>query len=730
MRFIYDRYKGEKTIYYGENYMSCDTETSWNHDENNPICWISSIQVYFCDEYYLFRKPSEFIEFLSNIINKYQLNFNKRIKILFHNSSYDLSYLIGFFQLYLPEKDDISILNDGHKIINYRQGGIEIMDTYGLTNLSLENWGKNLNIEHKKKVGLYDYSKIIYQDDELNEDEKLYDKFDVLALHECFDKQLKNYDDTVATVPYTATGYIRRVFRRKAQNNKPYMQMFKDNRLDEFSYTMSVKAFGGGFTHGNRFQQNLLKANIGHRDFRSHYPSQMRCYPLPFGKPNTIYDISDIHDKSKKFTVKDVLDLYPKYSSLVKIIITKAELKDKNITMPFMQFSKLYNMTKNSKYKMDNGRILKFDGFCELVVDNLTLKILSEQYNIIGRIMTVVVFENCYMPPNLASVIDAYFQGKSDNKIKLKEFEETLGKFAEETIEQADVLRRDKNGLNGCYGMFAQNPLHEVYDINYEYLKEDSKYDIFSPVLNTKSTDELLDIFYNNRNSFLPYQISWAITSLARYELYEYMKIIGYENVLYCDTDSIFYIKNSEIEEKIEKLNKIKYDNAIKLGAYITNKNGKIINYDNFSDENENIIAFKQLHAKCYGYVYLDKNNIPQLKVTIAGVPERTIIAMNGDEPIYLRREEELGGITKEMKLKGQDKFDPFDALDKLTDNFAFNTNTGSTSKYLVELPHIVIIDGHEIETCGGCIISTPTEKKISDISVEDFEIEIIKGDI
>lgn len=717
------RCKPENRVWYITEAMSCDTETSWNHDDKNPKCWITSIQVFFQNEYKLFRKPTEFIKYLLDIIEKYNLNPQKRLKILFHNGSYDLSYLMGFFQLYLPWKDDISVLNDRHKIISYRQGGIEILDTYILSSQSLQKWGESLNISNKKKVGLYDYSKIIYQDTELTEEEKTYDKFDVLALDECFKKQLELYDDDISTVPMTATGYIRRVFRTNAQKNRPYITMFRNNTLDDLTYTMSVRAFSGGFTHGNRFKRDIVKARIGHRDFRSHYPTQLRCYPLPFGKPSVVYNANKVLDCTRRITVKEVLDLYPKYSSLVKIIIEKAELKNKKITMPFLQKSKMFNVNNSSKITLDNGRILKFDGYGEIVVDNLTLKILSEQYNIEGMIAIWVTFENMYLPKCLAKTIDEYFIGKSDNKITLAEIEETLGEFSEEAFSARNKLRISKNGLNGTYGMFAENPIHKQYNVDYTQIGKID--DIFAPIINEKSISEQLDDFYGNTNSFLPYQIAWAITSLARYELYEYIKVIGYENCLYCDTDSIFYIKTEKIEENIEKLNAKKHKNAEKLGAFITDKKGRKIYYDVFEKESD-LIAFKQLHAKCYGFI-TEKS---EFKATIAGVPERTIIGMNGEKPIYLRREEELGGITKEMKLKGEDKFDVYEALDNIKDEFKFYVNTGSTSKYLVELPHIEIIDGHEIETSGGCIISTPDSKEISETDLDDYEYEVRRSTI
>lgn len=730
MRFIYERFKGSKTIYFLDEPMICDTETSHNHasDPEKAICWITSIQVLFNGKYHLFRYPSQFMEYLNNIIDTYKLDYNRRVRLVFHNASYDLSYLIGFMQRDLPGKDDMTILNDRHKIKAYRQGGIDIIDTYAISQVSLETWGKNLNVEHKKKIGLYNYQKIIFQDSELTESEKLYDKFDVLCLGECLQKQLKNYNDTIASIPYTSTGYNRRTFRRNAINNKAYKQQFRENRLHEDSFNMTQLAFSGGYTHGNRFYQSIIKGTIGHRDFRSHYPTQLRVMPMPFGKPQVTYDLNNKFDGEKIIKASEICAMYPDYFSIISMAVTFAQLKDEKITMPFMQKSKMFDM-HTEKISLDNGRILQFKGYCTMIIDNLTLQILLDQYDICGKIVKVISYKCEPLPACLAETIDMFFKAKSDEKIKLKQYENDYGLFDDRTIEQEDVLRRAKAGLNGCYGMFVQNPCHEEYNVDYDEIGKVE--DIFSPIFPTKTIEEQLTKYYDNYNSFLPYQVGVAVTACARFELYEYLtKAIGYENALYCDTDSIFYIKTPEIEQRIEALNREKNEKAEALGAYIINSQGKKIYYDVFEAEDD-CKAFKQIHAKCYGVVQYDhKKECDVLKATIAGVPARTLIHMDGDTPIYLTREEELGLITPKMKLSGNDQFDPYEALDRIKDDFTFTTNTGTKSWYIVQKPFVKWVRGHLVETCGGCIIQKLENKTISDITNEEYEIEIVRGEM
>lgn len=696
--------------------MSLDIETSKAED----YTWISSIQVYFLGQYHLFRKPLEFIYYLKDLIGSYNLYKYKRLMIIIHNASYDLSYLIGYFQKYLPDKDDRTVIKrDRNNTICYRQGGLEFRDTYALTNKSLEKWGKDLNIEHAKKVGFYDYDKIIYQDTLLTDKELEYDQYDVLSLHECFNAQLLLHKDTIATVPYTSTGYVRRDCERICQLEKHYRDnYFKATKLDLEQFEMCIRSFAGGYTHNNRFYNDVIvRKHIKHRDFRSMYPSELRCYPLPFGKPRIIYDVTNRLRCKRKITTNDILNLYPAYSSIIEIEIESAILKDKKITMPFMQASKM-NITKMNHCLKDNGRVLSFNGRAVICVDNFMFKILTEQYKMKYRIIKVLTFKNEYIPACLKNLIDRYFKNKSDLKILAESCYEKYGEFDTRTIEAMQNLMINKQLLNGIYGMFVQNPLSNEYDIDYDNF--DFIYQELVNSLTPEAKEDKLNDFYNNRKKFLPYQVGVFVTALARYELYEYITVIGYENCLYCDTDSIFYISTPEIEQKIESLNKKKQENAEKIGAYIISNNKKIY-YDHFSAEPD-LKAFKGLHAKCYGYV--TESN--EFKCTIAGVPARTIIGMKEDKPVYMTRENELMEITKDDIINNTYKLDNEKALQNLTENFIFKVNTGTTCNYQQYMLHNDIeidINGHTIQTFGGALISKLESKKIKNMDLDDIMV-------
>ena len=700
-----------------------DIETSYNHAEKveDLITWVSSIQVYFNGCYYLLRKPEQLCDFYKFIYDQLDLEPSddkvpRKIYTYIHNASFDLSYLIPYFRQYLPyiEGEPSGIIEGNNKILTYSQGCFEWRCTYRLTQLSLEAWTKDMHVEHIKQVGLYDYEAIIYQDTELTENQKIYDRNDVVGLYEALQTQNNYHGDNIASMPLTLTGYCRRDLRRSCQKSKYYRKnYFLKNRLDAEIYYCFLKSFCGGYTHNNRFYKGITVSignkyrffneeirvhNIGHRDFKSHYPTQMTCYKFPLGVPQLIYDVNN--DIREPITIAELLSLYPKFYTMSVVRIRKAELSDKRISMPFMQYSKCHEAHFTS-IRQDNGRIVYAAGEWIMFLDNLTLQILDEQYDMDYEIIKAWRIEAKPLPPEIVNIVDKYFKGKSDKKNIVTDLEEKYGRTDERCYKAQSDLSITKKLLNSLYGCCATNPLRTSYEIG-----DSMDFKIKESYGTLDEMQDGLNEYYDKWSNFLSYAVGCTVTALARFELYEYIKAIGYKKVLYCDTDSIFYIKDSKTEKAIENLNKSKADKA----HFVTLDNGKKEYYDAFTPEPD-LKAFRGLHSKCYGVVTKDKN---KLELTIAGVPAKTLVDMKDGEPVFFTREQELQGNIK----------DPVKALDNLTDNFTFTVNTGKTAVYVGAIggidglrePTILNIDGHEISTAGGCIIRTLKEKRVHDI--------------
>ena len=83
-----------------------------------------------------------------------------------------------------------------------------------------------------------------------------YDKYDVMAMKECIEHLLKYLNDkssgkttiTVATLPITATQFVRKELAAACNKDKKYKwKFFLGTKLDENQYKACVMAYSGGY---------------------------------------------------------------------------------------------------------------------------------------------------------------------------------------------------------------------------------------------------------------------------------------------------------------------------------------------------------------------------------------------------------------------------------------------------------------------------------------------------
>jgi len=244
------------------------------------------------------------------------------------------------------------------------------------------------------------------------------------------------------------------------------------------------------------------------------------------------------------------------------------------------------------------------------------------------------------------------------------------------------LYNKQKNRLNGIYGMTATAILRDIYEMCANMWIEKQEQ---TPEQERKE----LNKYYNSYNAFLPYQWSVYTTAHARYALYEMIEAVGYENFLYCDTDSVFYIQTEENEKRLEELNERYKQKAIDNNAYYGEK------YLGYMEDEPPLRAFRGLHAKCYAMEeYKKKDQEYHLTVVVAGIPKKvTYFDYNGKHTIT--NAEELGYI------------------DKLEDGFVFKHCGGIRAIYIENIPRIEIIEGHRIECASSCILEN-IEKTIT----------------
>jgi len=708
-----------------DDFITLDTETSWNHNEAQPVGWVYQWALTYCGAVVYGRRPSELMTVLERIkrvnnIGEYAVSESgsvcHKISVYVHNLSYDYAYIgdwlrLTFGGVYKSGEDTQRMLAiSPHSILTYESAGFCFKCSYKLTHKSLAQWGKEMNTKHRKLVGTVDYDAIHYQDSKLTFTDWKYMFYDVIVLDECLRMQMRLYNDDLISIPLTVTGYVRRECRNEYLKDKKNRYKFLDRRLDIDLYNMCRDEFAGGFTHGNRFLSGkTVRGTIKHRDFRSHYPSQQRAHLFPVGKPYIYFDAFKSRQRgTKPPTIERIMEIAKGRCVLVKMRISFAELKDYNITMPFLQYDKCIKGYGNRKGVGavaesaidDNGRVIKIGSrtdeiYFTICVNEDDLKILLYMYNIRYVIEKVVIIPRGKLPQYLIDSIDKFFKGKTDYKDQVKELEKMKAKDTDpRLIEAINNLMIAKGLLNGIYGMSATDP------IRYSFIEDYESGEWTKETKTDEEQKEALQKYYADFTHFMDYQFGLWTTSHARYELFQFCRLVGWENVLYCDTDSIFYISTPEIEKRIEAKNQQLKEHAEKVGAYITSNKGKIVHYDQFELEKEDIVAFRFLHAKCYAYeriVYrkdgkplLDNqgNKQTELICVIAGVPK-------------FGKDENGKTITREQELE---------SIDNLYEGRVFTRCGGRTKKYIPAKPHTEIINGHEIECASSCILMDTTK--------------------
>ena len=720
-------HRGKKTPYL-EEAIFLDTETSKIVDDKNKTAfgWIYQWAFHFAGFDCCGRYPAELVEDLRRAVKpsldavKTATGCDAKVLVFVHNLSYDIQYIKNWlFDIFGTTTDSgFTMLAVGaHKFITFSIGPFEFRCTWKLSNRSLDKWGKDLGIEHAKKKGLVDYQKVHYQDEDLTRDDWLYQLFDIWALRDCVKKQMAIYGDSLASLPLTSTGYVRRDARRK------YKENFAHNRHDFKKCAMNVEVYralkgaaAGGYTHGNRYYEDeRVDAPVGHFDQRSHYPTQQVASDELYGFPTDKFaHYWRYTSPDRQMPLKQVYKLARKNCVLVEIMIQDARLKS-GITAPYLMhykcvegailtgdhpFAGVYwdektNMMRPGKDVVDNGRVLEFSGQTVLYLTEWDLKWIDKQYTFKYCITNVWKSPRGRCPEYLIDTVNEFFLQKTLLKNKVKELEKNDAPIWE-IIDAKISLMKAKNGLNGIFGMCMTDPVRAEIKMDPVTGEWDTE------ALDDETVAKKLEEYYSPQhiNNFMTYAIGVYVTALARNELMEAIEAIGYEYFLYCDTDSVFFIKNEESIARVEAINKWRNIRAEAIGAYITLPDGEKVYYDVLEDEGENITSFKFLHAKAYAYITDGGTEKEKLHCTIAGVSE-----FSADYDPH-----ENKGMTRVQELG---------TIDDLTHGKTFVATGGTTCQYVEMPPCLMMVNGHPTQVSSAAII-TETTKTLKGIIAKD----------
>lgn len=594
--------KGHKDEIYNDVIIMADTETSketpGTQCKNYVVAWSLSIRAFDMNICTIWgHMPSEFIECLNMIRAEMQGNITI---IYFHHLAYDWHFLRKFLIREFGEpKDQLNIKSHYPLFIKF-DNGLLFKDSLILAQRTLERWANDLDVEHKKAVGSWDYDKVRLQSDILSSEELKYIECDTLAGVECLQATLKALNKHIYAMPYTATGIPREEIKKRAKENygkKLFNKLVASGELQ----LIFEKVFHGGYTHANRHYINMtIDVNftdgelIKCYDFSSDYPFQLLSKKYPMSK-FCLYD----HVVTPDF----ILEHSNKYAFILKLIIKNPRLIDPLIPMPVLQFSKCEACLNPI---IDNGRILSAD-YIELYTNDVDLSVIAQQVDLSKSAITEVYYaKKDYLPRWYTDYIFKCYE----DKCKLKGVDTVLYSIA-------------KSKLNSLYGLSVQHPCKQLIVEDYksgEYTNAD-----FDFMKEYKK-------FTKKHSSVLLYQWGIFCTSYAMQSLYELGGCFkdGKDGKdgglwLYSDTDSCYGFGWDET--KVKAYNDKCKAELMANGYGAVNVNGKEF-WLGVAELDGCYTEARFLGAKRYCCRSAETN---KLKITVAGVPKKGVECLKDD---------------------------------------------------------------------------------------------------
>lgn len=596
------------------------------------------------------RTLDEWVELVKYLEKALNLHREKRLVCYVHNLEADFTYLQAYF-------DKWEVMATAKRaVLRAYSSGIEYRCSYKLTNMSLAKFLKAEGVDTQKQSGDdFDYRKIRTPKTPLSDEELYYGYCDVKGLYEAMHSWLEKTGDDLVTVPYTSTGYVRRDCRNAMRANKRNRQNFQKMQLNPELYALYKEAFRGGNTHANRYHAGHVIDDLQSFDIASSYPACMLFNKYPSGP-----------DTEKRNCTPAMLDELKAegYGYIIQVKFLNLRTK---APVPYIPIAKVYLESGDiirEKYVInDNGRILYAGGWTTMSILDVDYEIIRRTYEYDGEPEIIKCFYHKmdYLPFELRQVIRVYFVDKT----KLKGI-----------AGQEYFYNKAKNKLNSIYGMIVTDIIRLEICYNSGIWSE----------CETEDAETALQSYYKGRNNFLTYQWGVYVTAYARARLQEAIDICGMY-IVYCDTDSVKFIRNSQISSAIMDINarirNIANNSEISGVAYTNEGKEQVIG---LWDEEHPYKLFITQGAKKYADV-IETPEGDKFEITVSGLSKT-------------KAAKEIGNIYR---------FQPGLVI----------KDSGRTAAYYDDdiRPHKVIINGEEFETRSNmAIVDTTYTLGITDL--------------
>ena len=396
---------------------------------------------------------------------------------------------------------------------------------------------------------------------------------------------------------------------------------------------MLLEAYRGGNTHAHRYMTGQIWKDVKSVDIASSYPASQLTELYPMGG---FYKFND----ARNLTVEKILNkLDHQKALLIRFAVWNVKLMDPLTAVPYLARHKCRQILYPV---LDNGRICYAD-YLETTMTDVDFRIFIKQYDFTS-IKILEMADSIYepLPEQLLNVTKELY------------FNKTMGKGGDPlTYNHLKAL------LNSIYGMSVTNPVKpDTKLIGGEFIRQEVDF------------AEKLELA--NKNAFQCYQWGVWICAWSRYKLQRGIdEVVGQNDFIYCDTDSIKYIGehdfgalNHELELKAEK-----------VGAIAPDPDGVMHPIGIFESES-GYDEFRTWGAKKYAFIQNGK-----LGLTVAGVNKKK--------------------GAKEMAKKG--------GLSEFKEGMVFYDGGGTEAIYEDNYREVRNIEGHELVITDCCCIREST---------------------
>lgn len=528
------------------------------------------------------RYIEELEEVIDGLIDSWSLGGSDYLSIYIHNLGYEYQYMAQILHEDWTIKN--ALYTKARQALYLRFGnGIEFRDSLKLFQKSLA--GATKGCPHPKLKGDLDYSVYRTPDTPLTQQEFDYIVNDVQGLYEAIERLKAEHDYNAATIPLTNTSMVIEEVNRHLHTGEVQRAM-RALSLGKHELDLAYHCMAGGDTHGTRWRASRTYENCNSYDLKSAHPSEQALWKFPAGEPFLLPE--DVEEDELSTLIDEG------YGWLGKVYLEGIQVRPE-CPNPTLSLSKTEAV--EGLRGLDNGRVLGADA-AFAYLDSNDYKRFREAYTYTDFCgVDILAFKLEYLPDEFR---EAVF-----DKFRVKE-------SAEDGPERVFA----KVCVNTIFGACAQKTVRDEYDILFEEVMERNKIKWEDKL--AAMEDEAVIKTQQKKFSFL-----WGLwtSSLSRLRLWELQKAVGWERLIYWDTDSVKY--EGPKLPAVDHYNQRIIDQCIARDAVVVNRKGKTVYIGVAEDEHPTVDygyrRFRFLHAKCYAAEAWDGERYT-IETTIAGV--------------------------------------------------------------------------------------------------------------